>query len=197
MSTLVKKSCTASLWLAAAQQVSNSSRRPPIFDTAKEQSSAAAGMDQRRRIGPIDLAPKPANMHVHEVALWNELVIPHFSEQHFTREHVALATHHILEQTVFARSQINKTIVALDRAFDKVKLEWSRPQLCLAGNGRNPQGSDSVDQLDEMMLEKMRGSAMARWGISNVQCVFHPGLLWFVILSSLHFPAFERLMVQR
>jgi hypothetical protein len=44
-------------------------RRLPIFDTKKE-SLATDVKDQRRLMRPIDLAPKPAHMHVHEVGLW-------------------------------------------------------------------------------------------------------------------------------
>ena len=54
-------------------------------------------------VGIIGVIVEMTIMHLHEVGLWNELVIPHLSEQHFTREYVALATHHILEQAQFAR----------------------------------------------------------------------------------------------
>jgi len=77
-------------------------RRLPIFATENE-SLAMDGKDHRRLMRPIDLAPKTAHMHVHEVGLWNELVLPHLSEEHFTRKYPALATHHILEHAELSR----------------------------------------------------------------------------------------------
>jgi hypothetical protein len=65
-------------------------RRLPISATENE-SLAMEGKDHRLLMRPIDLAPKPAHMHVHEVALWNEPVLPHLSEEHFTGKHPALA----------------------------------------------------------------------------------------------------------
>ena len=62
---------------------------------------------------PIDLAPKPAHMHVHEVGLWNELVLPHLSEEYFTAKYPAVATHHILKQAELSRQQINRTIARM------------------------------------------------------------------------------------
>jgi hypothetical protein len=59
--------------------------------------------DHRRLMWPIDLAPKPAHMHVHEVGLWNEPILPHLSEEHFTRKYPALAAHHIFEQAELSR----------------------------------------------------------------------------------------------
>jgi hypothetical protein len=47
--------------------------RLPIFATENE-SLAMDGKDHRRLMRQIDLAPKPAHMHVHEVALWNAAV---------------------------------------------------------------------------------------------------------------------------
>src|SRR5258708_36772958 len=77
-------------------------RRLPIFATENE-SFATDVKHHRRLMRPIDLAPKPAHMHVHEVGLWNELILPHLSEEHFTRKYLALATHHILEQAELSR----------------------------------------------------------------------------------------------
>jgi hypothetical protein len=57
-----------------------------------------------------------------------------------------------------------------------------------------------LDQLrgsHEIILNELRGSAMARCGLGSVQYEFHPALLWFVILSSPRSSAFMRLTVQR
>jgi hypothetical protein len=69
----------------------------------ENESLATDVKDHRRLMRPIDLAPKPAHMHVHEVGLWNELVLPHLSEEYVTRKYPALATHHILEQAKLSR----------------------------------------------------------------------------------------------
>src|SRR6266852_20257 len=50
-------------------------RRRPIFATENE-SFAADGKDHMRFMRPIDLTPKPAPVHVHEVGLRNELILP-------------------------------------------------------------------------------------------------------------------------
>jgi hypothetical protein len=108
-------------------------------------------------------------MHVHEVGLWNELVLPHLSEEYFTAKYPAVATHHILKQAEFSRQQINRTIASLGCAFDKINLKWPHPQFCPAGGGRNPQGFDPGDQLDEIILDEPRQSALARCGLGSVQ----------------------------
>ena len=74
---------------------------------------------------PVNLAPETAHMHVHEVGLWNELVFPNLSEEHFTRKYPALPTHHILEQAELSRQQINRAAASLGRAFDKIELKRS------------------------------------------------------------------------
>jgi hypothetical protein len=83
---------------------------------AENESLAMDGKDHRRLMRPIDLAPKPAHMHVHEVALWNEPILPYLSEEHFTRKYPALATHHILEQAELSRQQINRAVASLGGA---------------------------------------------------------------------------------
>src|SRR5712671_6323510 len=72
-------------------------RSMPIVDM-KNESLAPDVSNHRRIMRTVDLAPKPAHMHVHEVALWNEFILPHLSEKYFARKYLALATHHILEQ---------------------------------------------------------------------------------------------------
>ena len=95
---------------------------------------------------PIDLAPKPAHMHVHEVALWNELILPHLSEEHFARKYPALATHHILEQTELSRQQINRAVASLGRAFDEIELELERSYVPRPG-GRPDHTRSAADAL--------------------------------------------------
>jgi hypothetical protein len=61
-------------------------------------------------------------------------------------------------------SQIKRLIC---RALDEIELKWPRPQFCPAGVGRKPQGFDPCDQLDAIMLDERRGSAMARCGLNG------------------------------
>src|SRR5712675_3436003 len=126
-------------------------RRLPIFATENE-SLAMDGKDHRRLVRPIDLAPKSAHMHVHEVALWNKPILPHLSEEHFTRKYPALVTHHILEQAELSRQQINRAIASLGRAFDKIELKRSHVQFCLRGIDRTlRQGFNQCAQLEAAM----------------------------------------------
>src|SRR3984893_15641354 len=135
-------------------------RRLPIFATENE-SLAMDGKDHRRLMRPIDLAPKPAHMHVHEVGLWNEPILPYLSEEHFTRKYPALATHHILEQAELSRQQINRAVASLGRAFDKIELKRSHVQFCLRGIDRTPrQGFNQCAQLEAAMAALCIGEAI-------------------------------------
>jgi hypothetical protein len=135
-------------------------RRLPIFDTENE-SFATDVKDHRRLMRPIDLAPKPAHMHVHEVGLWNELILPHLSQEHFTRKYPALVPHHILEQTELSRQQINRAISSLGRAFDEIKLKRSHVQFCLRGIDRAlHQGFNQCAQLEAAVAALRIGEAI-------------------------------------
>src|SRR3984893_17871238 len=134
-------------------------RRLPIFDTENE-SFATDVKDHRRLMRPIDLAPKPAHMHVHEVALWNKPILPHLSEEHFTRKYPALATHHILEQAELPRQQINRAVVSPGRAFDKIELKRPYVQFCLRGSDRTlHQGFNQCAQFEAAMAALCIGEA--------------------------------------
>jgi hypothetical protein len=135
-------------------------RRLPIFATENE-SLAVDGKDHRCLVRPIDLAPKPAHMHVHEVGLWNELILPYLSEEHFTRKHPALATHHILEQAELSRQQINGAIASLGHALDEIELKRSYVQFCLRGIDRTlHQGFNQRAQLEAAMAALCIGQAI-------------------------------------
>src|ERR1700731_939118 len=129
----------------------------PIFDTKKE-SLATDVKDHRRLMRPVSLAPETAHMHVHEVGLWNELVLPNLSEEHFTRKDPAFATHHILEQAELSGQQINRAIASLGRAFDEIELKRSHVQFCLRGIDRTPrQGFNQCAQVDAAMAAQRIG----------------------------------------
>ena len=67
-------------------------------------------------------------MHVDEVGLRDELVVPHLFQQHGARQHLLFAAHHVFEQAEFARQQINLAVPALGDALDEIKLERSYAQ---------------------------------------------------------------------
>src|SRR6267142_5989422 len=132
------RNCMArAVWLAPLGLSRLRQGRLQIFD-AKKESLATDVKYHRRLMRVIDLAPKPAHMHVHEVGLWDELVLPHLSKKHFTRKYLALVTHHILEQAKLSRSQINRAVASLGRAFDEIELKRSHAQFCLRGIDRTP-----------------------------------------------------------
>jgi hypothetical protein len=124
----------------------------------ENESLAADGMDHRRLMRPIYLAPKPAHMHVHEVSLWNELILPHLAQEHFTRKYPALVTHQILEQAELSRQQINTAIASFGRAFDEIEFKRARVQFCFRGIDRAlRQGFNQCAQLDAGMAAQRIG----------------------------------------
>jgi DNA-binding transcriptional LysR family regulator len=80
----------------------------PILDVKNESLAPDVG-DHRRILRSVDLAPKPAHMHVHEVGLWNELILPHLSEEHFTRKCPAFVTHHVSSNDMSVLLEAAKT----------------------------------------------------------------------------------------
>jgi hypothetical protein len=57
-------------------------------------------------------------MNVDEVGLRNEFVVPYLFQEHGVRQQSFFATHHILEQTEFARQQIDHAVRAPGGALD-------------------------------------------------------------------------------
>src|SRR5258708_23882177 len=117
----------------------------------ENESDAADTMNHRWLLRVVDLVTQPAHMHVDEVGLRNEFVLPHLFEQHGSRQRLVLAAHHILEQTEFPRQQLDGAVAALGRTLDEIELERPDLKFRLAGGGRTPQqGFDPRDQLDEI-----------------------------------------------
>src|SRR6266404_1594721 len=110
---------------------------------------------------PMDLAPKPAHVHVHEVGLRNECILPHLSEEHFTRKYPPLATHHIFEQAELSRQQINRAVASPGRAFDKIELKRPHLQFYLRGiDPRAPPGFNQCAQLEAATAALRIGEAI-------------------------------------
>ena len=68
-------------------------------------SGAAHGMQQRLVEALVDLAAQPRDVHVDDVGLRVEVVVPHVLEQHGARHHLAGVLHQVFEQAEFARLQ--------------------------------------------------------------------------------------------
>src|SRR5260370_12614644 len=79
-------------------------------------------------------------MDVDQVALRNELVVPHLFQQRGARQDLSFATHHVFEQAEFARQQINPAVTALGGALDEIKLEWADPEHRIAAIWREEWG---------------------------------------------------------
>src|SRR5690349_12433540 len=58
-------------------------------------SRATHGVEKRCRKTLVELLPQAAHMHVDDVGLWIEMVIPHLLEQHGTGDDVSGVAHQI------------------------------------------------------------------------------------------------------
>src|SRR5882672_2648488 len=86
----------------------------------KHEPDAADIVNHRWLRGLVHLVPQPAHVDVHEIGLRNELVLPHFLEEHGAREDLVLPLHHVFEQAKLARQQIDGAIAPPGRALDQV-----------------------------------------------------------------------------
>src|SRR5689334_5969093 len=57
----------------------------------ENESFATDVLYHRRVVAAVDLAAQPAHVHVDEIALWDDLVVPDFLEQHRARQQLVLA----------------------------------------------------------------------------------------------------------
>ena len=76
----------------------------------------------------VDFTTESPHVNVHEIGLGREVVIPNFLKEHFSRQHLAFASHHIFEQTEFAGPEIDRTLAASDGACQKIELQWTDAQ---------------------------------------------------------------------
>src|SRR6201986_4492536 len=85
----------------------NSGRR------TENETFAAHIMDHGRLFGPVDLAAQPAHMHVDQIALRYEFVVPDLLEEHGARKQLILAVNDVLEQGELAGQEIHVLSAAL------------------------------------------------------------------------------------
>src|SRR5512147_2173544 len=77
---------------------------------------AAYRMQQRRFESLVDLRTQAADVHVDDVRLRIEVVIPHGLEQHGSGYDLALMAHQVLEQPELPRLQVDRLAGAGHRA---------------------------------------------------------------------------------
>ena len=67
-------------------------------------------------------------MHVDDVGLRVEMIVPDMFQQHRAGHHMAGVAHQVFEQLELARQQLDRLVAALDRAGQQVELEIGDPQ---------------------------------------------------------------------
>src|SRR5258705_13725988 len=101
----------------------NSGRR------TEDETGAADIVDHGRLVRFVDLVPQPPHMHVDQVGVRHEFVVPDLLEQHCARQQLILTAHHIFEQTKYTWKKIDRTTVALGGTRQQIELKWTDPQL--------------------------------------------------------------------
>jgi hypothetical protein len=86
----------------------------------------------QQRLGEalVDLLSQPAHMHVDDVGLRVEMIVPHIFEQHRARHHLAGVSHEEFEQAEFARQELDVLRAASHAARQQVHLEIADLELC-------------------------------------------------------------------
>src|SRR5258708_9406485 len=73
----------------------------------EHETGAAHAVDHRRLLWLIHLATQPAHMHIDEIRIRDETIVPYLLEEHGAGHHLALAAYHVLEEAELAREQID------------------------------------------------------------------------------------------
>src|SRR5690606_15003291 len=94
-------------------------------------AGAADGVQQGRGVALVDLGAQPRHVHVDDVGLGVEMVVPDVLQQHGAGDHLAGVLHQILEQPELARLQLDGLAVALHGAAEAVELQ--APHLVTGG----------------------------------------------------------------
>src|SRR5215831_8242621 len=119
----------------------NSGRR------TEDETCAANVVNHGQLVRLVDLVPQPAHVHIDEVGLRHEFIIPDFLEQHRACQQLVFATHHVFEQAKLARKKLDHTIVPFGGARKEIELERTDFQRRLAAlHGSAKQGLDSRNQ---------------------------------------------------
>src|SRR6516164_9157301 len=83
-----------------------------VLRRLEHEADAAHRLDQRQREIAVDLVAQATDLHVDDVGLRVEVVVPHRFEQHAARDDLALVAYEIFEQAEFARLQHERATVA-------------------------------------------------------------------------------------
>src|SRR5258708_1774326 len=105
----------------------------------EHETGAAHAVDQRRLLRLIHFATQPAHMHIDEIRVRDETIVPCLLEEHSASHHLALTAYHVLEEPELAREQVDAAAAALRRTLDEIELERTHPQRRLAALGRPAQ----------------------------------------------------------
>src|SRR6516164_9284680 len=100
----------------------NSSRR------TKNKTLTAYAVDYRLLVWRVDLSPQPAHVHINEIALRHEFIVPDLLEQHGAGQQLILSAHHVFKQAKLARQQVDRAVSAFGGARQQIELEWSNTQ---------------------------------------------------------------------
>src|SRR5882757_2852481 len=79
------------------------------------------GIPLRPLVSLVDLATQSPYVNVHKIGLGDELIVPDFPEKHCSRQHLALAPHHVFDQKQFPRPEVDRTLTAPDGARQKIE----------------------------------------------------------------------------
>ena len=114
-------------------------------------SGAADGVQERLAEALVDLGAQPRDVHVDDVGLRIEVIVPDVLEQHGAGHHLAGVLHQIFEQAELARLQRDRLAAARDRVAEPVELEVADAEHGLCGVGLPPPGKrlDAGEQLGE------------------------------------------------
>ena len=86
-------------------------------------AGAAHGVQERAVEALVDLLPEPADMHVDDVGLRIEMVVPDLFQEHRARDDVVRVAHEIFEQAELARQQLDRLAGARHGASEQIHLE--------------------------------------------------------------------------
>lgn len=106
---------------------------------SQHKSLCANGADHRPLVSLVDLATQSPHVNVHKIGLGDELIVPDFPEKHCSRQHLALAPHHVFDQKQFTRPEVDRTLIALDGARQKIEPQRADAEDCFPAVGGWPQ----------------------------------------------------------
>src|SRR6185437_1260621 len=82
-------------------------------------------MQERRLETLVDLGTEARNMHVDDICLGVEMILPDAFEQHGAGHHLACVAHQMSEKPEFARLPVNGSHTAIGRAGQKIEFEFA------------------------------------------------------------------------